>query len=283
MNKPKVAYQGEAGANSHMACEAVLPDHEPIGCMTFDEAFAAVVKGEAALAMIPIENAIAGRVSDIHRLLPESGLHIIQEHFQPIRFCLAGVKGARLGGVKTVVSHPMALDQIHRFTESHGLRQEKTADTAGAAREVAELGDASKAAACSRRAAEIHGLEVLADDIQDHDWNVTRFIILAPQPTDIELGEGDVITSLMFRVRNVPAALYKGLGGFATNAVNMTKLESYQLDGSFEASQFYAEVEAHPDERRLQLALDELGFFSSRVDVLGVYPAHPFRKRGQSH
>ncbi len=275
----RIAYQGEPGAFSHMAAASAYPALEPMACPTFEDAFAAVKEGEAALAMIPIENSLAGRVSDVHHLLPESGLYIVAEQFHPIRHQLLGLKGADLAGVRHVLSHPMALGQCRKIVRQLGALPVKTADTAGAAREVAEAGDPTRAAIASRLAASIHGLDILMQDVADAAHNTTRFVVLAPEPDDAEPEAGACVTSFVFRVRNVPAALFKAMGGFATNGVNMTKLESYQLGGSFNATQFYADIEGHPSERPVQLALEELQFFSSELKILGVYLADSFRRR----
>ena len=274
----KIVFQGEPGANSHLACREAYPEHEPVACATFEDAFAAVSSGDTALAMIPIENSIAGRVADIHHLMPESGLHIIAEWFLPVRHQLMAPKGATLDGIKSVESHVMALGQCRNIIRRLGVKPIVAADTAGSAREVAERGDKTRAAIASRLAAEIYGLDILAEDIEDEAHNTTRFIVLAREAKWAKAGDGTVITTFVFRVRNVPAALYKTLGGFATNGVNMTKLESYMVGGNFFATQFYADVEGHPDERLLMLALEELAFFSKEMTILGVYPAHPFRK-----
>jgi prephenate dehydratase len=273
----RIAYQGEPGANSDAACRAVVPELEPLPCQTFEDAFDAVESGRAELAMIPVENSIAGRVADIHHLLPESGLHIVGEYFMPIHFQLMASPGTRLSQVRTVRSHAHALGQCRRILREHAWNGVVADDTAGAAREVAELADPSVAALAPRLAAELYGLDVLAEDVEDEHHNTTRFLVLSREPREPALGEGQVITSFVFRVRNVPAALYKAMGGFATNGVNMTKLESYQLGGTFFATQFYADVEGHPKDAALALALEELAFFSTHVRVLGTYPAHPFR------
>jgi prephenate dehydratase len=276
--KPKISFQGEPGANSHIACEEARPGYETLPCPTFEDAFAAVSEGAAALAMIPIENSIAGRVADIHHLLPHSGLHIVGEHFLPIHFQLMGLKGARLEAIQTVQSHIHALGQCRSIIRKLKLKAVVSGDTAGSAREIAELGDVTRAALAPRLAASLYGLEVLAEDVEDEHNNTTRFILLAAKPDWPPAGAATV-TSFVFRVRNVPAALYKAMGGFATNGVNMTKLESYQLDGSFTATQFYAEAEGHPDERPVQLAFEELQFFSTEFRILGAYPAADFRKQ----
>ena len=273
-----IAFQGEPGANSHMACLEVHPEMISLPCATFEDVLAAVKEGQARLAMLPIENSLHGRITDIHHLLPESGLYIVGEHFLRIHHQLLGVKGARLEGVRSVMSQIPALGQCRNIIRQLGLKMIVGADTAGSARHVAEAGDPSVAALASRLAAEIYGLDVLKANVEDAPHNTTRFLIMAREADDAEAGSGDVVTTFVFRVRNVPAALYKAMGGFATNGVNMTKLESYQLEGSFNATQFYADIEGHPEERNVRLALEELQFFSSSLRVLGVYPAHPFRK-----
>jgi prephenate dehydratase len=273
----RIAYQGEPGANSDAACRIVVPELEPLPCQTFEDAFDAVESGRAELALIPVENSIAGRVADIHHLLPESGLHIVGEYFMPIHFQLMVVPGTRLEQVRTVRSHTHALGQCRRIVREHGWNAVVADDTAGAAREVAELGDPTVAALAPLLAAGLYGLDVLAEDVEDEHHNTTRFLVLSREPREPALGEGPVITSFVFRVRNVPAALYKAMGGFATNGVNMTKLESYQLGGTFFATQFYADVEGHPKEASVALALEELAFFSASLRILGTYPASPFR------
>lgn len=279
MTKQRISFQGELGANSHIACVEAFPEMEPLPCASFEDAFAAVSEGQAALAMIPIENSVAGRVADVHHLLPEGDLYIVAERFIPIRHQLMAPKGATLAGLKRVHSHPQALGQCRKALRALGLTPVKSADTAGAAREIAELGSLEDGALASSLAAEVYGLDILKPDVADAQHNTTRFIVLAPQPQDAEPEDGPCVTSFVFRVRNVPAALYKAMGGFATNSVNMTKLESYQIDGSFTATQFYADVDGHPSDRNVSLALQELKFFSSELKVLGVYPADPFRSR----
>jgi prephenate dehydratase len=272
-----IAFQGEFGAYSHMAVLAAFPGQEPLPCQSFEDAFAAVEEGKADLAMIPIENSLAGRVSDVHHLLPQTPLHIVGEHFLPIRHALMAPMGAELAGLRQVRSHPMALGQCRKHLRAMGLKLVSSADTAGAAREVAEAGDLSQAALASPLAAQLHGLTLLKEDLADADHNATRFIILAraalsdpPMPA---------LTSFVFQVRNIPAALFKALGGFATNGVNMTKLESYQLGGSFAASQFYADVEGCPQDPPMVRAFEELAYFSTQLRVLGCYPADPYRQR----
>ncbi len=273
----KIAYQGERGSNSHIACLDVYPDLEPVAYRTFEDAFAAAEGAQVDLAMIPVENTIAGRVGDIHHLLPSTSLHMIGEHLMRIRFQLMGVKGAEIGDIKRAYSHVMALGQCRQYLREREIIAVTAADTAGAARLVAERGDTRAAAIAPSLAAEVYGLDILAWDIEDAAHNTTRFLIMAPKPLDIEPGDEKMVTAFLFQVRNIPSALYKTLGGFATNGVNMTKLESYQIEGSFSASQFYAEIEGHPDQRPVQLALEELGFFSTSLKILGVYPAHPGR------
>jgi prephenate dehydratase len=276
---PRISFQGEPGANSHIAAREVHPDWDPLPCPTFEDAFAAVQEGQAELAMIPIENSIAGRVADIHHLLPTSGLHIVGEHFLPIHFQLMSVAQADLGTITDVYSHVHALGQCRKIVRKLGLRAHVAGDTAGSAREVAELNDATRASLAPRLAAEVYGLKILAEDVEDEAHNTTRFIILSKTPRWTAPGNGPVVTSFVFRVRNLPAALYKALGGFATNGINMSKLESYMLEGEFLATQFYAEVDGHPDDLPLKRALEELEFFSQEMRILGVYSAAPFRER----
>src|SRR3954471_24440437 len=260
-----------------MACAEMFPNREQLPCTTFEDALEAVSSGRAGLAMIPIDNSIAGRVADIHHLLPTSGLHIIGEHFLPIHFQLMAVPGTSIDQIRTVRSHVHALGQCRKIIREHGWSTVVADDTAGAAREVAELADPTVASLSPRAAAELYGLETLASDVEDEHHNTTRFLVVSREPEVPPVGSGPVITSFVYRVRNVSAALYKALGGFATNSVNMTKLESYQLGGMFFATQFYADIEGHPDDPSVALALEELAFFSVEVRLLGVYPAHPFR------
>ena len=278
MTEKLIAFQGEPGANSDIACREVYPDWQPLPCPTFEDAFAAVSDGEAALGMIPIENSIAGRVADIHHLLPTSGLHIVGEHFLPIHFQLMATADASLDSLKSVHSHVHALGQCRKIIRRLGLKAVVAGDTAGSAREVAEAADPTRASLAPRLAAQVYGLKILAEDVEDEAHNTTRFIILSKTPARAAPDNGPTVTSFVFRVRNLPAALYKALGGFATNGVNMTKLESYMVEGHFFATQFYAEVDGHPDDPALRRALEELDFFSKELHVLGVYPAHPFRQ-----
>jgi prephenate dehydratase len=275
----KIAYQGEPGANSHLACREAYRGFEPLPCPTFEDAFAAVRDGKAVLAMIPIDNSVAGRVADIHHLMPKSGLHIVAEWFLPVQHQLMAPKGASLKTIKTVESHVHALGQCRNIIRKLRLKPVVGADTAGAAREVAETGDVTRAALATKLAAKIYGLRILKKDVADAKHNTTRFVVLARKPKWASRKEKRAITTFVFQVRNIPAALYKALGGFATNGVNMSKLESYMVDGSFTATQFYADVDGHPKHRALELALEELAFVSvpKSLRILGVYPAHRFR------
>jgi len=275
----RIAFQGEFGANSDMACRDMFPEMEPLPCQTFEDAFMAVDNGEADLAMIPIENTIAGRVADIHHLLPDSRLHIVGEYFMPIRFQLMVLPGVGRDEIRTVHSHIHALGQCRKIVRANGWKAVVAGDTAGAAKLVSETGDRSMAALAPRLAADLYGLDILQENVEDAENNVTRFIVLsrdetrAARTTENEL----IVTTFVFNVRNIPAALYKALGGFATNGINMTKLESYQIGGKFFATQFYADIHGHPDDKSVQGALEELRFFSEKVRILGVYKGHPMR------
>ena len=273
----RIAYQGEPGANSHVACSEWHGELVPLPCATFEDALAAVKKGDARYAMIPIENTLAGRVADVHHLLPEAGLYIVGEHFLPIRFQLVAPRGAKLADITDIYSHIHALGQCRKIIQKIGAKAHVSGDTAGAARQVAEWSDLSRAALAPSLAAEIYNLDTLMRDVEDAAHNTTRFVILAPEPDDAEPGDGPFVTTFIFRVRNVPAALYKAMGGFATNGVNMTKLESYQIDGQFTATMFYADIDGHPTERNVRLALEELSFFSSELKILGTYRASAHR------
>lgn len=274
----KIVYQGEAGAFSHLACRQFFPDMTPVPCASFASAFAAVSAGEATLAMIPVENTVAGRVSDIYHLLPEGGLFITGERYLAVHHQLLGVPGAKIAQVKTARSHPMALGQVRKHLGGLGIAMVADVDTAGAARAVSELGDPSVAAIASTLAAKTYGLEILARDIEDADHNTTRFLVLSRDANPPAKTDAAVVTSFVFKVRNVPSALYKAMGGFATNGVNMTKLESYMVGGSFSATQFYADVEGHPEDPAMMRAMEELGFFSESIHILGTYPADSERK-----
>jgi prephenate dehydratase len=273
---PPIAYQGVPGAYSHQACVEVFPDRPALSCDTFEAAIAAVREGRAGLAMLPVENSTYGRVADIHHLLPESGLHIVGEHFLRVHINLLAPPGATLAAVRTAMSHTVLLGQCRDFLREHGIAARIGADTAGSAQAVAQIADPSLGALASELAAGIYGLDVLARHIEDQSNNTTRFLVMAPEP--VRAAPGDVLTSFVFRVRNLPAALYKALGGFATNGVNMIKLESYMIGGEFTATQFYADIEGHPDDLPVARALEELGFFTTRLQILGVYPAHRFRR-----
>ena len=277
-----IAYQGEPGANSHIACVDNFPEMKPLPCATFEDAFAALQEGSAELGMIPIENSVAGRVADIHALLPASGLHIVGETFLPIHFQLLAIKGVGIEDLRTVHSHVHALGQCRNIIRRLGLKAVVASDTAGAAREIAEKGDKTRASLASRLASRIYGLEILDSDVEDEKHNTTRFVVLSKERRWAAAGDGPVVTTFVFRVRNVPAALYKALGGFATNGVNMTKLESYMEGGAFAATQFLADVDGHPEDPPLKRALVELDFFSRELRILGVYAAHPFRLETQN-
>ncbi|WP_244631136.1 prephenate dehydratase [Aureimonas sp. ME7] len=273
----RISFQGEPGANSDTACRTMYPGLEPLPCPTFEDALGAVTRGEADLAMIPIENTIAGRVADIHHLLPVSGLQIVGEFFLPIRFQLMAKPGTTLGDIREVHSHIHALGQCRGILRRNGWKPIVAGDTAGAARQIAEMPEAHVAALAPRLAAELYGLEILAENVEDAEHNTTRFVVLSRPGKGRELwapaGGGRVVTTFVFEVRNLPAALYKALGGFATNGVNMTKLESYQLEGKFVATQFFADIEGHPEDAPVARALEELRFFSKKVSITGVYPA----------
>lgn len=274
----KIAFQGAHGAYSDMSCRAVFPGLETLPCETFHAAFAAVRSGEADLAMIPVDNTIAGRVADVHYLMSKGDLFIIGEHFLPVNHMLLGVKGAKIEDLKHVHSHIHAIPQCRNFLGKLDVKPHVHADTAGAAKEIAERQDKAHGAIASELAAQIYDLEILAREIEDESHNTTRFLILSPEPMIPEQQKGvKTMTSLLFEVRNIPAALYKALGGFATNGLSMTKLESY-VDGNFQAARFYCDIEGHPESRAFKRALEELGFYAKDVTFLGSYPAHPFRK-----
>lgn len=271
--KNNIAFQGVPGAYSHLACRAAFEEMEALPCATFESAFGAVSEGRAALAMIPIENSVAGRVADIHHLMPDSGLFINGEHFQPVNHYLMAPNGAKLASLQYVHSHAQALGQCRRLIQELGLKTMVEVDTAGAARDVAIAGDPTHAAIASELAAELNDLKIL----RHAGATVTRFLVLSLSRSEPDVSVGKNITTFFFTVRNVPAALYKALGGFATNGINMVKLESYMLAGTFLATQFYADIEGHPAEPRVQQAFEELEFYTTSMKVLGVYPAHPYR------
>ncbi|RWR33766.1 prephenate dehydratase [Sinirhodobacter populi] len=272
-----IAFQGEPGAYSHQACRDARPGMEVLPCRTFEDVIEAVRKGDADLAMLPIENSTYGRVADIHSLLPTSGLHIVDEAFVRVHINLLALPGTKLETVESAMSHTVLLGQCRNFLQAQNINRITGADTAGSARIVAEQGDPKVAALASELAGEIYGLDCIARHIEDKQDNTTRFLIMSRTPDLKKRGQGRMMTTFVFRVRNLPAALYKALGGFATNGVNMTKLESYMVEGSFTATQFYADIEGHPDDTNVRLALDELRYFTSNVTLLGVYPADPRR------
>ncbi|MBY8974209.1 prephenate dehydratase [Rhodobacteraceae bacterium NNCM2] len=278
----KIAFQGEAGAFSHQACREVYPDMEPLACPTFEAALEAVHAHEAELAMMPIENSLYGRVADLHRLLPDSGLYAIGEHFVPIRLQLLGLPGAKLEDITEAQTHMVALGQCRKFLGKHNIAGITGADTAGSAREVRDAGLKHRAAISSALAGDIYGLENVAADIEDMDHNTTRFLVLSRRRIESDPTEGRSVTSFLFEVRNVPAALYKAMGGFATNGVNMNKLESFMLGGSFTATRFYAEIEGHPADPAVERALEELQFFCKSFKIMGVFPMHPRRLAGEA-
>ncbi len=278
MMKNVISFQGEPGAYSHQACVEMYPDMVALPCSTFEEAVDAVKDGRAELAMLPVENSTYGRVADIHHLLPETGLHIIGEHFVRVHINLLAVPGTKLAQVKHAMSHTVLLGQCRAYLKKHDIAPKTGVDTAGSAMAVAETGDPALAALASELAGEIYGLDVLARHIEDQQNNTTRFLVMAPVPQYPAVESGRIMTTIVFQVRNIPAALYKAMGGFATNGVNMLKLESYMLNGSFRATQFYADIEGHPDDPAVARALEELAYFTTDLDILGVYPMHEFRK-----
>tara|TARA_R110002073_G_scaffold22414_4_gene77397 strand:+ start:676 stop:1509 length:834 start_codon:yes stop_codon:yes gene_type:complete len=273
----RIAFQGEPGAYSHEACVNARPGMEALPCATFEEVIDAVADGRADLAMLPVENSTYGRVADIHRLLPESGLHIIDEAFVRVRIALMGLPGTALADINHVRAHLVLLPQARNFLRARAITAEAAADSAGAAAELAEHKTPGHGVLASELAARIYGLDVLARDIEDHGHNTTRFLIMSPTPDTSRRGDQGMITTFVFQVRNIPAALYKAMGGFATNGVNMTKLESYMVGGSFTATQFYADIEGHPEDPNVRLALDELRYFTASRKILGTYPADPAR------
>ena len=277
MTANTIAFQGLPGAYSDLACRAAYPGWATLPCPSFEAAMVALREGRCELAMLPCEHSLAGRVPDIHRLLPDSGLFVVGEHFQRVEHCLLAPKGASLATLKRAHSHPVALGQVLRLLKERGLQAVIEADTAGAAHLVAERGGVEDAAIASELAAEIYGLEILARNVEDEAHNTTRFYVMSRQRHYPPIDTPDPVTTFVFRVRSVPAALYKALGGFATNGVNMTKLESYMVGGRFEATQFLCDVDGHPESPALQRAFEELAFFSREFRILGAYPAHPYR------
>ena len=279
MKTNKISFQGDFGANSDTACRKMFPNMEPLPCTTFEDALNAVETGEADLGMIPIENTLAGRVADIHHLLPQTQLFIVGEYFLPIHFQLMVLPGVKKQEIKTVHSHIHALGQCRKIIRNNGWKAVVASDTAGAAKFIKQMGDRSQAALAPKLAAELYGLDIIESDVEDDINNVTRFVVVSREDARAVRKNKDdkIVTSFLFSVRNVPAALYKAMGGFATNGVNMTKLESYQINGSFSATQFFADIEGHPDDAMVRLALEELAFFSKKIRIVGVYPASPER------
>lgn len=271
----KIAFQGELGAYSHEACRDAYPDHDPLPCATFEDCIAAIRDKRADLGMLPVENSTYGRVADMHRLLPQSGLHIVGEAFCRVRIALMALPGTTLEEVERVRAHLVLIPQARAFLDAHGIVAEAAADSAGAAAQLEARGDKTEGALASVLAAETYGLDVLARDIEDHGHNTTRFVVMSRDADRPKAGSGPIKTTFVFRVRNIPAALFKAMGGFATNGINMTKLESYMVDGRFMATQFYADIEGHPDDAPVARALEELAYFTSSLDILGVYPADP--------
>ncbi len=279
----RIAFQGQPGAYSDLACRIAYPGWQTLPCETFEAAMAAVRAGAAALAMLPPENSLAGRVPDMHSLLPHSGLSIVGEFFLRIEHCLLAPSGASIASIKRIHSHPVALSQVRNLIRELGAATVVEYDTAGAAEIVAGIGGTEDAAIASSLAGELHGLQVLRANVEDAAHNTTRFYVMAREPVALPPDTPDLMTTFIFRVRNVPAALYKALGGFATNGVNMTKLESYMVNGHFTATQFLAEIDGHPDHPATRLAFEELSFFSDEILVLGTYPADPFRVTQRRH
>jgi prephenate dehydratase len=277
MSAHRIAFQGVLGAYSDLACRAAYPGWETLPCPSFEAAMAALRDGQCDLAMLPCENSLAGRVPDIHRMLPDSGLFVVGEHFQRVEHCLLAPKGASLATLKRAHSHPVALGQVLRLLKDMKLTPVIEADTAGAAALIAERGGVEDAAIASELAAEIYGLEVLKRNVEDEAHNTTRFYVMSRDRADAPVDAPNVVTTFVFQVRSIPAALYKALGGFATNGINMTKLESYMVGGRFAATQFLCDVDGHPEQPGLRRAFEELAFFSSSMKILGAYRAHPYR------
>ena len=273
----RIAFQGELGAYSHQACAQARPDFTPVPCQTFEDVVEMTRAGTVDLGMLAVENSTYGRVADVHSLLPRAGLHIVDEAFVRVHVNLLGVKGATLSDVTEAHGHVVILPQCAGFLKDHNIKGMVSSDNARAAREVAEAGDVTRAALASELAAEIYGLDVLARHIEDHKNNTTRFLVMSPAADHSHRADA-MITTFTFRVRNIPAALYKAMGGFATNGVNMTKLESYMVGGTFTATEFYADIEGHPEDANVKLALEELAYFTTQVQILGVYPSD--RARG---
>ena len=274
----QIAFQGELGAYSHQACHQARPDMNALPCRTFEDAIERVRTGQAQFAMLPVENSTYGRVADIHSLMPQSGLHIIEEVFLRIQINLLAVPGSTLQQITKAMSHTVLLGQCRSFLSQNGIHRISGPDTAGSARQISELSDPTIGALASELAAKIYGLNILAKNIEDHGNNTTRFLVMSREPNTARRGNNHMITTFVFKVRNIPAALYKAMGGFATNGVNMTKLESYMVGGTFNATQFYADIEGHPEDPPVHRALEELKYFTTTLKILGVYPAHDMRK-----
>lgn len=272
----RIAFQGELGAYSHQACAQARPDFTPVPCQTFEDVVEMTRSGAVDLGMLAVENSTYGRVADVHSLLPKAGLHIVDEAFVRVHVNLLGVKGAKLADVIEAHGHVVILPQCAGFLKEHGIKGHVSSDNARAAREVAEGGDKTRAALASELAAEIYGLDVLARHIEDHKNNTTRFLVMS-RHADHSRRADRMVTTFTFRVRNIPAALYKAMGGFATNGVNMTKLESYMVGGTFTATEFYADIEGHPEDANVKLALEELAYFTTQIQILGVYPSDRVR------
>ena len=272
----RIAFQGELGAYSHQACAQARPDFTPVPCQTFEDVVEMTRSGAVDLGMLAVENSTYGRVADVHSLLPKAGLHIVDEAFVRVHVNLLGVKGAKLADVTEAHGHVVILPQCAGFLKEHGIKGHVSSDNARAAREVAEGGDKTRAALASELAAEIYGLDVLARHIEDHKNNTTRFLVMS-RHADHSRRADRMVTTFTFRVRNIPAALYKAMGGFATNGVNMTKLESYMVGGTFTATEFYTDIEGHPDDTNVKLALEELAYFTTQVQILGVFPSDRVR------
>ena len=273
----KIAFQGELGAYSHEACQEAHPDMTPLACRSFEDVIEAVRSHQADLAMLPVENSTYGRVADIHRLLPDSGLHIIGETLTRVRISLMALPGVPLSAITQALAHPVLLPQARRFLSDHAITPVSAVDSAGAAADLTQSQNRERGVLASALAAEIYGLNILAKNIEDHGHNTTRFLHMARTPDFTHRSSGKMITTFVFQVRNIPAALYKAMGGFATNGVNMTKLESYMVGGSFQATQFYADIQGHPEDESVQLALEELAYFTSELKILGTYPADTAR------
>jgi len=275
--KIKVAFQGEKGAYSHLACTEVFPNIEPKSCSTFEEAFMLARDNSNYKIIIPIENSLAGRVADIHYLIPKYKLQIHAEHFQKVSHNLLGIKESKIEDIKTVRSHSQAIGQCNKIISKQKLKPIISADTAGSAKFISEKKDKSESAIASSLAAQIYNLKILKSNVEDETGNVTRFFIMGKDSRHPEFKDKKYITSCIFKLKSIPAALYKALGGFATNGVNLTKLESFSVKNTFDQVNFYIDIEGHIENTSIQKALEELGFHTEKLDILGVYEAHKFR------